>query len=286
MSRFLQLNFLVLLWSLTGVLGEYLSLATPALVFWRTALASLVFYFYCRLRNPALLRLCPPLRWTALFSGLLLGIHWLCFFGAIAVSNVSLGLAGFAATSLFTALLEPCWEKRRPDSRQLGLALLVALGIVCLAGAETDVPHAHLGLVIALVGAFLAALYSLFSKKLVVAAVPGPTLMLFQMPAANAAALVAIALVPGFSFELPQKSDWLPLLILAIACTFGAYLWYARLLRDLSAYTINLAVNFEPVYGILLAAILFAEHESLTPLFYLGTLVIVSANVLHARQPQ
>ena len=213
-------------------------------------------------------------------------MHWLCFFGAIAVSNVSVGLAGFAATSLFTALLEPLIEKKRPEARKLLLALLVAVGIILIAGAKTEVPNQLLGLSIALVGALLAAIYSLMSKNLVTAAVPGPTIMVYQIPAANLATVAAILVVPQFRFEVPQSTDWPDLLFLAIACTFVAYLWFAHLFKHVTAYTMNLAINFEPVYGILLAALFLAEYQSLTPMFYLGTATIVLANLIHARQPQ
>ncbi|MGJ8724563.1 MAG: DMT family transporter [Roseibacillus sp.] len=286
LPRLLQLNLLVLLWSLTGILGEVISMQPTALVFWRTAIAAAVFYFFCRLRRPHLLRISRPHLILSLTSGFILGMHWLCFFGAIALSNVSVGLAGFAATSLFTALLEPLIEKKRPETRKVLLALLVAVGIVLIAGAKTEVPHPLLGLSIALIGALLAAIYSLTSKSLITAAVPGPTLMLYQIPAANLATVAAILIVPRFGFEVPQTVDWPALLFLAIICTFFAYLWFARILKHVTAYTMNLAINFEPVYGILLAAIFFSEHQSLTPLFYLGTATIVLANLIHARQPQ
>ena len=286
LPRHLQLNFLVLLWSLTGILGEKISLQPPALVFWRTAIATALFYFFCRWRRPRLLRISRPHLTLSLIAGFILGLHWLCFFGAIAVSNVSVGLAGFAATSLFTALLEPFVEKRRPNVRKVVLALLVAFGIVLIAGAKTEVPNQLQGLSLALIGALLAAIYSLMSKSLVTASVPGPTMMLYQIPAAHLATVAAILMVPQFSFEVPQPSDWPALLFLAFACTFLAYLWFARLLKHVTAYTMNLAVNFEPVYGILMAAFFFAEYQSLTPLFYLGATTIVLANLIHARQPQ
>lgn len=286
MPRFLQLNLLVFLWSLTGILGEVISLAPPALVFWRTLVASALFYFFCRLKRPRLLRISRRHLFLALSSGFLLGIHWLCFFGAIAVSNVSIGLAGFASTSLFTAILEPLTARRRPNGGQLLLALLVAVGILLIAGAPNEVPNAKLGITLALVGAFLAAAYSLIAKDLVNGAVPGPTIMLYQISASNLAVLLAILAVPSFAFTIPTAADWPWLLVLSIACTFAAYLWYTHLLKSLTAYTINLAINFEPVYGIIMAAVFFAEHESLTPLFYLGSATIVLANLVHARSPQ
>lgn len=286
MPRLLQLNLLVLLWSLTGILGELISLQPVALVFWRTAIASLLFYAFCQLSTRQLLHISRKHLFLALLAGFLIGLHWLCFFGAISVSNVSVGLAGFAATSLFTALLEPLVGRKRPETRKVLLAVLVAVGIVLIAGAKTEVPNPALGLSLALVGAFLAACYGLLSKKLVTADVPGPSIMLYQILAANSSAILAMALFPTFPFETPEPADWLPLLFLAVICTFGAYLWLIRLLRHLTTYTVNLSINFEPVYGILMAAVLFAEYQTLTPLFYLGSLTILVANAINALLPE
>lgn len=286
MPQLLQLNLLILLWSLTAILGRYLSLQPGAIVFWRTAIAAAVFYFFCRLTRPHLLRISRPDLLRALAAGAILGVHWWCFFGAVEVSNVSIGLAGFASTCLFTTLLESLARKARPRLLQLFLAGLVTLGIVLVVGAKTSVPNAGLGIALALVGAFLAAAYSLISKRLVMSAVPGPTIMLYQISAAFLVTVLGILVFPGMPFQTPLPSDWLPLLILAIACTFAAYLWYARLLKHLSAYTINLAINLEPIYGILMAAVLFVEHKALTPLFYLGTAIIICANVLHVKFPE
>lgn len=286
LPRLLQLNLLVLLWSFTGILGEVISLQPAALVFWRTAIASLAYYVFCRWRCPQLLRISRRHLSLSLTAGFILGIHWICFFGAIALSNVSIGLAGFAATSLFTALLEPLLARKRPETQKVALAALVALGIVLIAGAKTDVPNAVGGLLVALLGALLAAIYSLMSKGLVTDAVPGPTMMTYQLPAANLATLLAMLLSPIFPFETPAQGDWPALLVLALICTCAAYLWFARLLKDVSAYTMNLAINFEPVYGIILAAIFFLEYESLTPLFYLGAAIIVLANTIHSIQPE
>ena len=256
-----------------------------ALVFWRTLLASALFFLFCGLLNPQLLRLPRRQAALALGAGSILGLHWLCFFGAITVSNVSVGLAGFAATSLFTALLEPLLHRRRPEVRKVSLALLVAIGIALIACSKTDVPHAMLGLSFALVGALLAAIYSTWSKSLVTLSVPGPTLMLYQMPASCLVSFLAMLALPIFPWEAPQTSDWPPLLVLSVICTFVAYLWFAHLLKHVTAYTVNLTINFEPVYGMLMAAALFREYEALTPLFYLGTSTIIAANILHAKQP-
>ncbi|MEM9080325.1 MAG: DMT family transporter [Verrucomicrobiota bacterium] len=282
MPKLLQLHLLVALWSLTGILSQFINLEIGSLVFWRTTLATATLALILKLRRQPLLLPNNHLP-LALVSGFLLGIHWLCFFGAIAVSNVSVGLAGFASTSLFTALLEPLFEKRRLRTREITLALLGGSGLLIIFGADTRVPNASLGIAIALLGALLAALYSLISRKLVLAQIPGPQIILTQLPASTLAALLTLPVLP---FSPPAPTDWPWLLILSLACTVFAYLWYARLLQSLTAYTTNLAINFEPVYGILMAAALFHEHHSLTPQFYLGTLTILAANFLHSFKPQ
>jgi drug/metabolite transporter (DMT)-like permease len=75
--------------------------------------------------------------------------------------------------------------------------------------------------------------------------------------------------------------DWLWIIILAWVCTVFAQAWTNRLLHSISAYNLNLAANFEPVYGIIAAAIIFNEHTSLKPAFYIGASAIILANLLH-----
>jgi len=274
-----QFHLLVVIWSFTGILGEVISLSSPALVMWRTFLASIAYYLWVRWRRPERMRVTRPVFWVLVRNGMILGAHWLCFFGAIALSNVSVGLAGFAATSLFTAVVEPVLEKRRVRMRELGLGGLVLMGLLLIAGGAESVYR--WGLLVALFGALLAAVYTVLNRRMVMSGVPATTILLYGMPGSFLTAVLAILLVPSWEFERPMGSDWWPLLVLALGCTCLAYIWYANLMRYLTAYASNLVMNFEPVYGILLAALFFREHENLPLTFYLGTAAIVAANVLH-----
>lgn len=287
-----QFHLLVLVFSFTGILGEIISVGTPALVFWRTLLASAAYFLWVRWRTPERLRAGHGRRWQIFLNGVVLGVHWICFFGAIALSNVSVGLAGFASTSLFTALAEPISERRRLRASEVGLGVVVLAGLVVLAlgaapggfgGFAGDGSRPLLGLLVALVGALLAAVYSVVNRRFLLAGIPSTSILVFGMPGAFVAAAVAIAVVPGFAFEVPAAADWPPLLVLALGCTFLAYIWYTNLMRHLTAYTANMIVNFEPVYGILMASLLFGEHKDLSLTFYLGLGIIVLANILHAR---
>ena len=285
MPRFLhvQLHLLVALLATTAILGHLISLSAPALVIWRTALAAgggaLVLLAFKRnaLKIPARTRL------SLLGVGCIVGVHWLCFFGAIRLSNISICLAGMATTSFFTAFTEPWLEKRRVRPLEVALGLLVLCGILMVAGFERG---RIAGLLTALLGAFLAAVFPVLNRRIVKREKLDPLAMVtWEM---IGACLICLAALPWFEgrgaygklLDL-QRLDWLWLLLLAWACTVFAHAFHIHLLRHLSAYTANLAINFEPVYGIIAAALLFGEHRQLHPGFFLGTSAILIANILH-----
>jgi drug/metabolite transporter (DMT)-like permease len=215
--------------------------------------------------------------------GCIVGAHWMCFFGAIRLSNISICLAGMATTSFFTAFTEPFLERRRIRPLEVALGLLVLLGIVMVAGFERG---RIAGLLVALLGAFLAAVFPVFNRRIVNQGKLDPLVMVvWEMVGACLICLAALPWIdgPGSYERLLQLKglDWLWLLLLAWACTVFAHAFHIHLLRYLSAYTANLAINFEPVYGIIAAAILFGEHRQLHPGFFLGTGAILVANILH-----
>lgn len=280
---YVQLHLLVALLATTAILGHLISLSAPALVIWRTAfaatggalLAGLV------LRRPMF-----PGRGTILALlgiGCVVGLHWMCFFGAIRLANISICLAGMATTSFFTAFTEPIFEKRRVRPLEVGLGLLVLIGILMVAGFERG---RLAGLLTALLGAFLAAVFPLLNRHLVKRDGLDPLVMVtWEMVGACVTCLVLLPLFEGGGsyqrlFDW-SGLDWLWILLLAWACTVFAHAFHIHLLRHLSVFTANLAVNFEPVYGIIAAALLFGEHHQLHPGFFLGTSTILLANILH-----
>ncbi len=274
-----QLHLLVVLIAATAILGELISLPAPALVVWRTALAALGAAAWASLvrRTP----LWPGKRdAAALFGvGAIIGVHWVCFFGAIRLSNVSICLAGMASISLFTAFTEPFFEKRRVRPFEVLLGLLVVAGILLVAGFEKG---RLLGLGVALLSAFLAAIFPVLNRRIVQAGGDPQVMVAWEMLGAGAISLAMLPFVAPLSSLFDwQGLDWLWLLLLAWTCTVFAHGFHIHLLRHLSAYTSNLAINFEPVYGIAAAALLFGEHRQLHPLFYAGVLAIVAANLLH-----
>lgn len=285
MPRFtyLQLHLLVLLFASTAVLGQLMSLSAPSIVIWRTMLAAF---------GGALLvgfvrkgKLLPPKGMIAplLGIGCIVGLHWMCFFGAIRLANISICLAGMATISFFTAFTEPFIERRRVRPLEVGLGLLVVVGIVLVAGFEKG---RLLGLLTALLGAFLAAVFPVLNRKLVQKDRMDPLVMVvWEMIGACAICLALLPMIegPGAYGELLNLKDLdlLWLLLLAWVCTVFAHAYHIHLLRYISAYTGNLVINFEPIYGIIAAALLFGEHKQLHPGFFIGTATILLANILH-----
>lgn len=285
MPRFVhvQLHLLVALLATTAILGHLISLSAPALVIWRTALAAgggaLVLLAFKR----SALMLSARSRLSLLGVGCVVGVHWMCFFGAIRLSNISICLAGMATTSFFTAFTEPWLEKRRVRPLEVALGLLVLCGILMVAGFERG---RIAGLLTALLGAFLAAVFPVLNRRIVKRERLDPLAMVtWEMVGACLICLTALPWFEGAGaygrlFAL-KHLDWVWLLLLAWACTVFAHAFHIHLLRHLSAYTANLAINFEPVYGIIAAALLFGEHRQLHPGFFLGTSTILVANILH-----
>lgn len=279
---YLQLHLLVALLATTAILGALISLPAVGLVIWRTFLASAGALLVIGLvqRRSVL----PPrgALLPLLAVGGIVGLHWICFFGAIRLANVSICLAGMATITFFTAFTEPWLERRPVRMLEVLLGLLVLVGILIVAKVE----QARLGgLAAALLGALLAAIFPVLNRRLVRQAQMDPLVMVaWEMAGACLVCLLAWPWLGGTGWAglfAWQRFDWLWLVVLAWVCTVFAHGFHIHLLRHLSAYTGNLALNFEPIYGITAAALLFGEHRQLHPGFFAGTAAILLANIAH-----
>ncbi len=280
---YLRLHLLVALFATTSVFGHLISFSAPALVAWRTFLAALggAFLVVLVLKRDLRLSSCRLLQLIGI--GAIVGLHWICFFGAIKLANISICMAGMATTSFFTAFSEPLFDRRRVRSLEICLGLLMVPGIMMIAGFESG---RLVGLGVALLAAVFASVFPVLNRRVVNQERIDPLVMMtWEMVGACLVCLLSLPWLDGpgaYARMLHfQGLDWLWLLFLAWVCTVFAYAFYIKILRHLSAYTSNLAMNFEPVYGILAAAVLFGEHHQLHPGFFVGTGTILVANLLH-----
>ncbi|MEM7386476.1 MAG: DMT family transporter, partial [Verrucomicrobiota bacterium] len=274
---FAKLHFVVFIWSFTAILGNLITIRAVELVFFRTAIAAVAIFLWLSWRKPGALADLPG-KLNFFFIGFLIGIHWVLFFLAVHVSNVSICLAGIATLSLWTALLEPMMTHKRFHWFEAVLGLLVFAALYAIFRFQFN--HVT-GLIIALASAFFAAVFSIFNGQHVKDNDP-LSVSCYEMAGAACFCFLILPIwrqfpIASHSPLFPDLSDLFWLLLLSLGCTVYAYSAYVTLLKTLSVYTINLASNFEPVYGVLLAAFFFSEHRDLTPGFYLGTGLIVIA---------
>jgi drug/metabolite transporter (DMT)-like permease len=251
------------------------------LVTWRCLLAALGAFFWVALMRDRKIWIGGREILKLLGVGAVIGVHWLCLFGAVKIANVSIALAGLATLSLFTAFTEPLLNRRKILKFEVFLGLIVLAGICLIAGVET---HHALGLGVALFSAFLASVFLVLNRTIVINGGDPMVMVGWEMVASTVVCFLAIPIFDPLGFPalaVTDAMDWLWIIILAWGCTVFAQALTNRLLHSISAYNFNLAANFEPVYGILAAAVIFNEHANLKPAFYLGTFAIVLANLLH-----
>jgi len=273
---YLELHLAVFLFGYTAILGDLISLPALVLVWWRVLFTCMSLLFFVNLSN-ILKQLSRHQIFRFLGIGILVGLHWLAFYGAIKLSNASIALVCMATTSLFTALLEPLLLKQPLNWLDVALGIIIVPGMVLIVSTlETDM---LLGVWAGLAAALLGALFSILNKKLVDEAEPF-TITFLEL---SSAWVFFSLLFPIYFTQVPDTRwlpvgwDWMYLLILSLLCTTLAYTLALRSLKHLSAFASNLTINLEPVYGIALAWILLKEHKELTNSFYIGVLLILLA---------
>lgn len=281
-KNYLELHFIILLWGFTAILGKLISIPAVELVFYRTLIAALALAVYIKLRKQSL-KIGRGNILKIAGVGVLIAAHWILFFASARVSSVSISLVGLATASLWTSLLEPLMTQKKVKPYEVALAFLVMGGIYVIFRSEFD--HA-LGLSMAVGSAFLASVFTIINSNLTQKHA-STTITCYEMAGAWLTTLLFLPFYREFftdtgtlQFAL-TRMDVLWLGILALVCTVYAYTGAVRLMQKFSAYTVNLSVNLEPVYGILLALLIFKDDEKMSEGFYYGTAIILLSVFLH-----
>jgi len=271
---YIELHIAVILFGFTAILGDLISLSAIVLVWWRVLITSLSLLLLIRVGK--LFRDVPRDKlWKLAGIGVLVGIHWITFYGSVKLANASIALVCFATTPFFTAFIEPLISKQRIKWVDVALSLLVVPAMILIVNS-TDLgmmPGIWIGLFSALVIAFFAA----FNKKMVGVA---DELSVTFIELGSACLFISIILPFYFIFSegstfWPTKIDWVYLLVLALLCTTFAYVLALRSLRHISAFASNLTINLEPIYGVVLAIFILKENEELSLSFYIGALLLM-----------
>lgn len=278
-KAFLQLHIAVFLAGFTGVLGRLITLNEGMIVWYRLLLTAITMWaLFGWLKKIQRISKKDILRIGAV--GFVAAMHWITFYGAIKYSNVSVALVCFATIGFFTALFEPLILKKQVNRLELLLGIITLAGIYIIFHFDTQYKT---GIIIGLISALLASLFPIYNREFL-KRINVETMLAWQ----QTGGLLSISLLlPLYWYYFPQDS-FLPgwknfgwLLVLSWACSVVAFQLSANALKRLSAFTVNLTFNLEPVYGILLAFTLYNENEFLSKWFYVGFVIIAVALIAH-----
>lgn len=282
-KQHLLLHFIVFIWGWSPILGKGISADALQLVWFRIAITIFLMAFYLLyIKANLLVSLKKILQLSGV--GIIICIHWLCFYGAIKVSNVSVTMAAFSTGTLFTAIIEPLIFKRKIIWYELLIGLII-IGAICLI-FSVEIKFG-LGILLGVMAAFTASIFSVLNGVLILdqkKPITSAVLSFIELTAALIALSVFLGLNGNFSvsFFSISKIDIILLTILAGVCTVFPFIASVNLMKYISPYTINLTVNLEGVYGIILASLLFHENKDLSITFYIGFSIILFAIFLNA----
>ncbi len=281
-SAFLKLHLSILIACFTSILGRLITLNEGVLVWERLLISFAVLFILAHFRKK--LEPASILEFLKIIGvGVLLGIHWLFFYGSIKYSNVSIAIVCFASIGLFTAIFEPLINKHKFSLKELFFSLITIAGIALIFHFDS---RYRTGILLGTVSSAVAALYSITNKRISQRHEHSSFMLVYEL----LGGLIFMSLFLPFYLHffpveslIPSPSDFVWLLILSLCCTIGLYLLQIQALKKLSAFTVNLSYNLEPVYTIILAMIIFNEAKELSAFFYAGLGLIMMSVFLQTK---
>jgi drug/metabolite transporter (DMT)-like permease len=274
----IKLHIAVFLWGFTAVLGRLISLNEGLLVWYRIFITVVTLFIIMKWRKK-LHKVSLPFMFRLFGIGGIIALHWAFFYGSIKYANISIALTCLSSAAFFTALLEPLMLKKRIHPIDLLLGVIGIVGIYLIFHFD---PRYQTGIIIGVIATILSVIFSILNKKIIHHA-PSQAMMLYEL---TGGLLVLSLLMPFYLYLFPTKqilptsSDWLWLLLLSWFCTIIAMDLSLQALKKVSAFTQNLTLNLEPVYGIILAFVVFHENKYLSSSFYYGFALIILSVIL------
>ena len=277
-KAFFQLHLAVFLAGFTAILGKLIGLNEILLVCYRLLITVITLAFLLKIKKQLILL--PFKEAIKIFSvGLIIAIHWVTFYGSVKYGNVSIAVVCISGSGFFTALFDPLLFKKKISIVEIFLGGFALLGIYIIFDFH---PQYKTAIIFGIISAIGISLFPIFNKRLLTKYSPA-TLTLYELGGGLVALCLLLPLYLHYfpaAYYLPTTNDWLLLLVLAWLCTVYCFHLQLNALQKISAFTSNLAYNLEPVYGIILAFIIFKENKLLSIQFYVGVGLIILAVLL------
>ncbi len=276
----LLLHLIILIWGFTGILGKVIELPSTDIVWYRMLIAFLGIFIWLKVIKFDI-RVSTKTLLLYLGIGLIVALHWVTFFYAIKVSTVSVALATLASATLFTSFLEPLFFKKRIVFYEVIFGFCVIAGLLMIFNFETEYA---LGILVALLSAFLASLFTVINGKLVNKGAKPRVMTLYEMLGGFIGISIYYSVAGDFTIleGFPAPKDIFYLLLLGLVCTAFAFLISIDVMRVLSPFTVSISINMEPVYSIILALLIFGDDEKMSLGFYAGALLIMATILINA----
>lgn len=273
LKSYLHLHVIVFIWGFTAILGKLISLEALDLVWYRMLFASVIMTFVVLLSKE---KVKVPFNVLIGFiiSGIIIAAHWLTFYQAIKVSNISITLACLSTGAFFASILEPIFYKRKVIWYELLFGVIVVIGLGIIFNVETKYTT---GIYLAVTSAFLSALFSVINGKYAKEYNPN-IISLYELSSGVFFISIYLFFAGSFTpaFFAVSVNDLIWLFLLSSICTAYAFSASVKVMKFLSPFTVMLTINLEPIYGIILALLIFDDTEEMTPMFYVGALVILA----------
>ncbi|WP_296637425.1 DMT family transporter [Polaribacter sp.] len=272
-KNYLLLHLIVFIWGFTAILGALISIEAIPLVFFRMLLAVIfIFFFFLIQKKPFFINKKGLVKF--LITGIIIALHWIFFFKAIKVSNVSVALVTMSTGAFFTSILEPVFFRRRLKLIEIFFGVVVILGLYIIFNFESSY---RLGIIYALISSFLSSLFAVLNG-LFIKEYDENRISFYQLLFGTLFVFAFLILSGKITsdFFMLSKIDWFYLFILSSVCTAYAFIASVKIMKYISPYTVMLTINLEPIYAIILALFIFGDKEKMHPEFYFGTFIVLS----------
>ena len=278
LRSYLNLHLIVFIWGFTAILGALITINPESLVWYRMLFAAVFLALFLVFKKKSF-RIPLKSFLKLIFVGLLIALHWIFFFKAIHVSNVSITLSVFSLGAFFASILEPLFYGRKVLWYEVFFGLVIIAGLALIMKVEINYLD---GMLYALASIILGVLFTLMNGKLI--AVHDPSVISFYEFLAGVTFITIYFLFQGkftAEFFVLTANNWTLILILASVCTAYAFTASVKVMQKLTPYTVMLTTNLEPVYGIILAYFILSGKEKMSFEFYIGALIIVITVILN-----
>ena len=276
----LRLQFLVLLWGFTGVFGKLVTMNALPMVWYRVLIGALAIFIFMKFKKIDF-KVSKEYILKLLGIGAIVGVHWFTFYLSIKLSNISIALSTLSMGALFSAILEPIFFRRKINPSEIILSVIVSACVAVIFNASPE--DYKIGILVGILCSFLSALFAVLNSRLPKSIKPTQVTFYEMIGGVIMISLIMVFFQPEAISEVIQVSwsnlGWL--ILLGIVFTAFAQIESVALLKHLSAFTMMLNVNLEPVYGIILASLIFGDSEHMNPVFYIATAIMVLSIVIN-----